>query len=67
MSDGFLYIGIADKAADAERIRDLDEIEPIRFDDVDIVGVEREARKLKLSIDRYMRLLEDGIDKSAFE
>ena len=65
MSDGFLYIGIADKAADAERIRDLDEIEPIRFDDVDIVGVEREARILKLSIDRYMRLLEDGIDKSA--
>ena len=42
----------------------MDQIEPIRFDHVDIVVVEREARKLKLPVDRYMRLLEDGINKS---
>jgi Protein of unknown function DUF262 len=63
-ADGFLYIGIADKAADAQRIHDLDGIEPIKFDHVDIVGVEREAKQLRLPIDKYMRLLEDGISKS---
>jgi Putative DNA-binding domain len=63
-ADGFLYIGIADKAVDAQRVHDLDGIEPIKFDHVDIVGVEREARQLGLGIDKYMRLLEDGISKS---
>src|SRR5262245_57991272 len=63
-ADGFLYIGIADKPADAERIRCLDRIDPIKFDHVDIVGVEREAKQLGIPIDRYMRLLEDGIRKS---
>jgi Putative DNA-binding domain len=63
-ADGFLYIGIADKAADAQRIHDLDGIEPIKFDHVEIVGIDREAKQLGLAIDKYMRLLEDGISKS---
>jgi predicted HTH transcriptional regulator len=63
-ADGFLYIGIADKPADAQRIHDLDGIDPIKFDHVDIVGIEREAKQLGVAIDRYMRLLEDGISKS---
>jgi len=63
-ADGFLYIGIADKGEDAQRIHELDGIESIKFDHVDIVGVEREAKKLKIAIDKYMRLLEDGIGKS---
>ena len=63
-ADGFLCIGIADKAADAQRILDLDGIDPVKFDHVDIVGVEREAKQLGVAIDRYMRLLEDAISKS---
>lgn len=63
-ADGFLYIGVADKPADAARVKDLDGIEPVKFDHVDIVGVEREAKQLELATDKYMRLLEDGIRKS---
>jgi predicted HTH transcriptional regulator len=63
-ADGFLYIGIADKPSDAERVRELDGIEPIKFDHVDIVGIEREAEQLGSSIDKYMRLIEDGIGRS---
>jgi len=59
--DGFLYLGIADKTQDAERVAKLDAIKPIRFEHVDIVGVDREAKVLKLSMDKFMRLLEDAI------
>ena len=63
-ADGFLYIGIADKSGDARRIHELDGVDPIKFDHVEIVGIEREAKQLKLAIDKYMRLLEDGISKA---
>jgi len=63
-ADGFLYIGIADKAADAKRVHELDGIEPIKFDHVEIVGIEREAKQLGLPIDKHMRLIEDGISQS---
>jgi predicted HTH transcriptional regulator len=63
-ADGFLYIGIADKPADANRIRELDEIEPIKFDLVEIVGIEREAKQRGISVDKYMRILQDGIELS---
>jgi hypothetical protein len=45
-ADGFLYIGIADKPADAKRVHELDGIEPIKFDHVEIVGIDREAKQL---------------------
>ena len=57
-------LALADKAADAQRILDLDGIDPVKFDHVDIVGVEREAKQLGVAIDRYMRLLEEAISKS---
>jgi hypothetical protein len=63
-ADGFLYIGIADKPADAERVLELYRVEPVKFDHVQIVGVDREAKHLGLGIDKYMRLIEDGITKS---
>jgi hypothetical protein len=42
----------------------LDGIDPVKFNHVDIVGVEREAKQLGVAIDRYMRLLEEAISKS---
>jgi predicted HTH transcriptional regulator len=63
-ADGFIYIGIADKPADAARVRDLYGREPVKFDQVDIVGIDREAKQLGLEIDKYMRLIEDGISAS---
>jgi Protein of unknown function DUF262/Putative DNA-binding domain len=63
-ADGFIYIGIADKPADAERVRGLYRLEPVKFDHVEIVGIGREAKQLGLQIDKYMRLIEDGISQS---
>jgi predicted HTH transcriptional regulator len=64
-ADGFIYVGIADKSADSERVRQLYKIEPIKFDHVSIVGIDREAKQLGIEIDKYMRKIEDGIRQSA--
>ncbi len=63
-ADGFLYIGIADKDADSNRVKELYKIEPLKFDHVSIVGIEREAKQMKVSLDKYMRNIEDGIRQS---
>ena len=60
-ADGFLYLGIADKQADAERVKVLDGIEPIAFEHIQIVGVEREAKVLKVGLDGYLKIVEDLI------
>jgi hypothetical protein len=62
--DGFVYLGIADKPDHTARVVELDGVEPVRFEDVDIVGVDREAHVLSLPLDRYMRILEDAITNS---
>jgi len=63
-ADGFVYIGIADKGADAERVRQLDKIEPIKIDHVLIVGIDREAKHLGIELDKYMRRIEDFLRRS---
>jgi hypothetical protein len=63
-ADGFVYLGIADKIADSARVKDLYKIEPVNFDHVAIVGVEREAKHLNVPLDKYMRRIEDGIRQS---
>jgi hypothetical protein len=63
--DGYLYLGIADKQADAKRISTIDSITPVKFEHVEIVGIEREAVKLGISLERYMRKIEDAITNSA--
>ena len=57
-SDGFLYIGIADKDKDAERVQQLDGTIPMPFEHLKVVGVDREAVLLKLPMDRYVKILE---------
>jgi hypothetical protein len=63
-TDGFVYIGIADKQGDSDRVKELDNIEPVKFDHVSIVGVDREAAQQRLPLDKYMRKIEDGIRQS---
>ena len=63
-ADGFLYIGIADKDRDAARIADLDGFTPTKIEEFSIVGVEREALILSLSIDKYQRIISDAIENS---
>lgn len=63
-ADGFMYIGIADKKTDADRVKQLYNLEPSTFDHVTIVGVDREANHLGLSMDKYMRQIEDAVRNS---
>lgn len=63
-ADGFVYLGIADKPADAVRVETLYGFQPITFDQVSLVGIDREAAQLGIPLDRYMRLIEDGIRQS---
>ena len=60
-ADGFVYLGIADNSKDTARVVELDGVIPIRFEHVDIVGIDREAKALGRPLDRYMRALEDAI------
>jgi len=64
-ADGFIYIGIADKESDARRVAQLYGVDPVVFDQVSIVGVGREADRLEMSLDRYLRIIEDEIRQSS--
>jgi predicted HTH transcriptional regulator len=63
-ADGYLFIGIADKPKDSDRVKELDGIEPVQFEHVQVVGVDREAKLLGLQLDRYIRKIEDAISNS---
>lgn len=60
-ADGYLYVGIADGTEDADRIREMDNIEPREVNNVYVVGVEREALILGKSLDSYQRMLQDEV------
>jgi len=64
-ADGFVYLGIADKPADARRIEELDGVAPSHFEYIQIVGIDREAKVLKLALDKYVNIIENAISKSA--
>lgn len=63
-TEGFLYIGVADKERDAERIKILDGIEPIDISNHFVVGVEREAKILGVSVENYCRKVLSIIQES---
>ncbi|MFE9168050.1 DUF262 domain-containing protein [Streptomyces kebangsaanensis] len=53
--DGYLYLGVADKESDATRIKSIDDVEPIAVGPHYVVGVDREARTKKISLDNYVQ------------
>jgi hypothetical protein len=61
---GTIIIGVTDKDADAERVRELDQIEPRKVGKRWVVGVSREARRIKLSTEQYYAKWKDGIRNS---
>ncbi|MFL1874543.1 DUF262 domain-containing protein [Hansschlegelia beijingensis] len=63
-ADGYLYVGIADKPADAARIEGLYGVQALKFDNVAIVGIDREAKQAGMELDKFVRLIEDGIRNS---
>lgn len=54
-TDGYIYIGVADKESDAKRIKELDTVEPILISSHYVVGVDREAKVMGISLEDYCR------------
>jgi hypothetical protein len=53
-SDGFIFIGVADKKADADRIAELDSVVPITVGARYVVGLEREMHVLSIGQEQYL-------------
>jgi Protein of unknown function DUF262 len=50
---GYIAIGIADSEADAQRIKAIDGINPVRYRRFHVVGLEREARRRGTDLNNY--------------
>jgi len=64
-TSGKILIGVTDKDEDAERIKKIDGTEPKKIGKRYIVGVNREAKRLGISVEQYVSKWRDGIKKSA--
>lgn len=63
-ADGFLCIGVADKPEDAEKIKSLDGVNPIRIGNRYVVGIERELPLTKDNLDSYLAKILSAIRDS---
>ena len=63
--DGGLFIGVADDKKDADRIQQLDAIQPAHISSRYVVGVDRELRLLNLSLEQYKLKIVHHISQSA--
>jgi hypothetical protein len=64
-SEGYIFIGVADKEADAKRIQELDSILPVTISNHSIVGIDREAAVLGITLEDYCRRIVGFIKTSA--
>ncbi|MGL5082681.1 MAG: AlbA family DNA-binding domain-containing protein [Microcoleaceae cyanobacterium] len=62
--DGYLFIGVADKEKDAERVKMIDQVEPYEINGRYIVGVDREAKALGIDLEQYTDILLNSIRNS---
>ena len=53
--DGFIFIGVADREQHAQRIQSLDRVAPQKIADHFVVGIEREATILGITLDDYVQ------------
>ena len=58
-------IGVTDTKADADRIKEVDGVEPKEIGKRYIVGTNREAKLLRISVEQYFSKWKEGIKKSA--
>ena len=63
-ADGFLFIGVADKKSDAERVKLLDKVEPVTIGERYVVGLEREMKILGLGSEQYLEKITGYIKRS---
>ncbi len=64
-SQGAIFVGIADKNADADRVKELDGIDPAEVGSRWIVGVDREAKILNISPEKYYQIWREKISNSS--
>jgi hypothetical protein len=64
-SDGYLFVGVADKEKDALRIQALDDVVARKVSDHYLVGIDREARLQGVSLDNYVQKLISALQNSA--
>ena len=63
-TDGYIFLGVADKKQDAEKIKNLDGINPIEINQRYVVGIDREARVSGKTLEDYVGILINTIRKS---
>lgn len=63
-ADGFIFIGVADKKADADKIALLDDVEFIKVSDKYVVGLGREMAILGISDEQYLNKFLESVRKS---
>lgn len=63
-TDGYIYFGVADKKSDADKIQVIDKVLPIKISTHSIVGIDREASVLGISIEDYCRRIVGFIKES---
>lgn len=61
--DGYIYLGVADKVGDAERVKKLFGTESIMIGEVYFVGLEHDLQIMGLDIDGYLKKLINGLSK----
>jgi len=64
-SEGYIFIGVADKEADAKRIQELDGIMAVTISNHSVVGIDREANILGITLEDYCRRIVGFIKASA--
>jgi uncharacterized protein with ParB-like and HNH nuclease domain len=63
-NDGYIFLGVADKKQDAEKIEKLDGINPSEISDRYVVGIDREAKVLGKTLEDYVGILINQIKTS---
>jgi hypothetical protein len=63
-SIGKILVGVTDKPADAERVNKIDGIDPKKVGRRFVVGVNREAKRMGISVEQYFSKWRDSIKNS---
>jgi len=63
-SDGFVFIGVADKKSDADRVAELDNVTPVVVGVRHVVGLEREMTVLGIGQEQYLEKIMSIVRKS---
>jgi hypothetical protein len=63
-SDGYIFIGVADKKSDAERIQKLDQVDFVEVSERYVVGIDREATLLGIKLENYVAKIANGFRNS---